>query len=73
MQIGVLSENFSVVFRIIYINEKNTRASPQLMRNILYVRNGKSNSSVQMKHKAKPMHELKIENKIISEYRMQLD
>lgn len=25
MQIGALSENFSVIFSIIYINEKNTR------------------------------------------------
>lgn len=25
MQIGVLSENFTVIFRVIYINEKNTR------------------------------------------------
>lgn len=43
------------------------------MANILYVKNGNSNSSVQGKRKAKPMHELKIETKIIPQYRMQLD
>lgn len=52
---------------------KTQETSPQLMANILYVRNGKNNSSGKMKQKVKPMQELKIENKTISPYRMQLD
>lgn len=42
------------------------------MANILYVRNGKSNNSV-LKQQAKPAQALKIEPKIISQYKRQLD